>query len=124
VARFSTSPDRGSDQTLFGPASGRMLGVYVKTSGGYELMPVIVELFGIPRARAGIATTSAEGDSLGEVLSDLSARFPELAATCIDGAALRTGYTANLDGQRFITDPETSLADGDRLLLLSLDAGG
>jgi len=87
-------------------------------------MPVIVELFGIPRARAGVASTSAEGDSLGEVLADLSVRFPELAATCIDGPTLRPGFTANLDGQRFLTDPETCLADGDRLLLMSLDAGG
>jgi molybdopterin converting factor small subunit len=87
-------------------------------------MPVCVELFGIPRARAGVATTTAEGDCLGDVLADLAARFPELAATCIDGRTLRPGYTVNFDGERFITDPSTRLSDGDRLLLLSLDAGG
>lgn len=83
-----------------------------------------VEMFGIPRARAGVATTIAAGDCLGDVLEDLAIRFPELAAECIDGRNLRLGFTVNLDGQRFITDPATPLADGDRLLLLSLDAGG
>jgi molybdopterin converting factor small subunit len=87
-------------------------------------MPVNVELFGIPRARAGVATTTAEGDCLGDALADLAARFPELANTCIDGRALRPGYTVNLDGERFVTDPDTRLRDGDRLMLLSLDAGG
>ncbi len=76
------------------------------------------------RARAGVATTTAAGDCLGDVLADLAARFPDLATTCIDGRQLRPGFTANLDGQRFITDPDTRLEDGDRLLLLSLDAGG
>ena len=87
-------------------------------------MQINIELFGIPRVRAGVTTTTAEGNTLGEVLADLAARFPELAATCIDGHHLRPGFTANLDGQQFVTEPNTHLADGDRLLLLSLDAGG
>jgi len=87
-------------------------------------MQIIVELFGIPRSRAGIAKTTAEGDCLGDVLVDLAVRFPELAETCIEGRSLRPGYTANLRGERFVTDPETVLNDGDTLLLLTLDAGG
>ncbi|MBD15203.1 MAG: thiamine biosynthesis protein ThiS [Planctomycetaceae bacterium] len=87
-------------------------------------MRVEVEFFGIPRARAGVATTTAEGSCLGEVLSDLAARYPELAETCIDGQQLRPGYTANLGGQKFITDPQTPITKSTPLLLLSLDAGG
>ena len=89
-------------------------------------MPVTVnvELFGIPRARAGIAQTTAVGHDLGDVLSDLATRFPELATSCIDGRHLKTGFTANLSGNRFITQPETLLHDGDSVLILSLDAGG
>lgn len=87
-------------------------------------MPIIVELFGIPRSRAGVARTTAEGACLGEVLADLAGRFPRLAETCVQGRCLRPGFTANLRGERFVTDPETALDDGDRLLLLSLDAGG
>ena len=87
-------------------------------------MQVTVELFGIARAHAGISQTTAEGDCLGDVLADLAARFPALAETCIDGRRLRPEFTANLGGQRFVTSPETPLADGDSVLLLSLDAGG
>ncbi len=83
-----------------------------------------VELFGIPRSRAGVEKTTASGPCLGDVLLDLSERFPALAKECIDGRNLRAGYTANLRGERFITDPDTQLSDGDTLLLLTLDAGG
>ena len=87
-------------------------------------MQVAVELFGIPRARAGIAQTLAVGSNLGDVLADLGSRFPELAETCIDGRTLRAGYIANLGAEQFVTAPETPLSEGDTLLLLSLDAGG
>ena len=87
-------------------------------------MPITVELFGIPRARAGVAVTQASGESLGEVLSELAAKYPELAETCIDGTALRPGFAVNLGGERFVTDPATILSDGDTLLLLGLDVGG
>jgi molybdopterin converting factor small subunit len=87
-------------------------------------MTVTVELFGIPRARAGVERTSAVGNSLGEVFADLAARFPALGATCIDGRRLRPGFTANVGGERFTTAPETPLNDGDTVLLMSLDPGG
>ena len=87
-------------------------------------MPVIVELFGIPRARAGVAAATAVGRCLGDVLVDLAERFPGLAESCLDGRTLRPGFTANIGGERFVTDPETLLNDGDTVLLLSLDAGG
>ena len=87
-------------------------------------MPVTVELFGIPRARAGVAVTTAVGRCLGDVLADLASRFPGLAESCIEGRSLRSGYTVNLGGERFVTDPEALLKEGDTVLLLSLDAGG
>lgn len=87
-------------------------------------MQVDVELFGIARARAGIAKTTSAGQSLGDVLADLAIRFPQLGETCIAGRSLRPGFTANLSGQRFVTDQNTLLAEGDTVLLLHLDAGG
>ncbi|MEI8021642.1 MAG: MoaD/ThiS family protein [Schlesneria sp.] len=85
---------------------------------------VKVELFGIPRARAGIAQTTSAGHDLGDVISDMASRFPELAISCIQGRHLKPGFTANLSGHRFVTDPDTLLSDGDSVLILSLDAGG
>lgn len=87
-------------------------------------MNVLVELYGIPRQRAGLAQTTAQGVSLGDVLTDLAQRFPALAEDCLRDGRLQPGVTANLSGNRFISDPDTPLADGDTLLLLSADAGG
>jgi molybdopterin converting factor small subunit len=87
-------------------------------------MQVAVELFGIPRARAGLAQTSAVGKNLGDVLADLAKKFPPLAESCIDGRSLRPGFIVNLSAEQFVTSPETPLRDGDTVLLLSLDAGG
>ncbi len=87
-------------------------------------MQIAVELFGIPRARAGLAKTSALGSNLGDVLADLAQKFPRLAETCIDGRTLRPGFVANVSAERFVTSPETPLNEGDTVLLLSLDAGG
>jgi molybdopterin converting factor small subunit len=87
-------------------------------------MQIEVELFGIPRSRAGVERTVAVGDCLGAVLLDLSGRFPALAAACIEGRRLRPGFTANLKGERFATSPDTPLQHGDTILLMSLDAGG
>ena len=87
-------------------------------------MQVAIELFGIARARAGVAHTTAEGECLGDVLADLAARYPSLAESCIDGRRMRASFTANLSGRRFVTAPETLLREGDTVLLLSLDAGG
>lgn len=87
-------------------------------------MGIVVELYGIPRSRAGVERTVAEGTCLGDVLQALSIAFPALAATCIDGDRLRSGFTANLHGERFITSPDTPLKEGDTILLMSFDAGG
>jgi molybdopterin converting factor small subunit len=87
-------------------------------------MRVAVELFGIPRARAGLSRTTAVGSNLGDVLADLARQFPSLAESCIDGRSLRPGFTVNLSAERFVTNPETPLREDDTVLLLSLDAGG
>lgn len=87
-------------------------------------MPITVELFGIARSRAGVARTTAAGRSLGDVLADLAGRFPNLAESCIDGRRFRPGFAANLGGQRFVTSPDTPLADDDTVLIMGVDAGG
>ena len=87
-------------------------------------MPVDVDLFGIARARAGVARVSTTGDDLGDMLDQLARRFPALAESSIEGRHLRPGFTANLGGDRFVTAPETRLVEGAVVLILSVDAGG
>ena len=91
-------------------------------------MTVYVELFGIPRERAGRSHVEVETEDavvrLGDVLLDLAARYPALAQECFQGDQLREGYVANLRGDEFVTAPDTKLRSGDSLLILSADAGG
>ncbi|MBI3462395.1 MAG: MoaD/ThiS family protein [Planctomycetes bacterium] len=88
------------------------------------LTTVSVEFYGIPRERAGVAVTTAEGVCLGDVLADLCARFPRFAESCVADNRLRPEYAANLNGAQFVKSPETKVGPGDALLILSADAGG
>jgi molybdopterin converting factor small subunit len=82
-----------------------------------------VEFLGIPRERVGVSEVAVEAQTLGELLLALRRQFPafsELAAA----DRLHPWVTANLNGDRFVTDPRTPLSAGDRVLILSADAGG
>lgn len=87
-------------------------------------MAITVEFFGIPRARAGVPMTTAAGNTLGDVLINLSKRFPDLARSCIDHDRLKPGFVANIGGDQFVSDPVMLLAEDAVLLILSQDAGG
>ncbi len=87
-------------------------------------MPIQVELFGIPRQRAGASEVELDAQDLGTLLVKLGDRFPQLEHVCVEGGRLKQGYLANLNGRQFVSDPETILSNGDAVLILSADAGG
>lgn len=87
-------------------------------------MPIRVELYGIPRHRAGIATIDVEADNLGEALRQVGRRLPQLNDVCLDDGRIRTGFLVNLNGRTFIGQPGTPLQEGDCVLILSSDVGG
>lgn len=103
-------------------------------------MRIRVELFGIPRQRAGVAQVeltwddepSSANDSpptLRRVLDELARRFPPLAASCFEPAEENRSWrlsphTLAQIQDVFTRDPDAPLADDDRVLLLSADAGG
>jgi molybdopterin converting factor small subunit len=82
-----------------------------------------VEFLGIPRQRAGISEVEVEAATLGHLLQTLSGRFPALS-DLITGDALHPSLSANLNGDEFVRDPDTPLAPGDHVLILSADVGG
>jgi molybdopterin converting factor small subunit len=82
-----------------------------------------VEFLGIPRERAGMAELEIEADTLGQLLESLVMRCPALAEL-ITVDRLHPSLAANLNGDEFVSDPATPLADDDRVLILSADAGG
>jgi molybdopterin-guanine dinucleotide biosynthesis protein A len=83
-----------------------------------------VELFGVARSRAGAAEIMVQGAELGEALADLGTVCPALEGPVIVAGRLRPSFAVNLNGDRFVTDPDTRLHDGDSLIMLDLDAGG
>lgn len=87
-------------------------------------MSITVEFYGIPRARAGTAAWQTHAATLEELLRAIGQQFPQLEGECVTDGRLVPGYTANLNAERFVTDPATPLRPGDSVLLLSADAGG
>lgn len=82
-----------------------------------------VEFLGVPRERAGLAELDVQADTLGRLLGTLAAQMPALAEL-IAVDRLHPSLVANLNGDRFITDPATPLGADDCVLILSADAGG
>jgi len=87
-----------------------------------------VELYGIPRQRAGTelmcVTAGPEGIRLRDIFAELTRQSPDLADACFDQGALKTEYLASIDGETFVTDPQVLVMPGQSLLLFSADAGG
>jgi sulfur-carrier protein len=82
-----------------------------------------VELLGLPRERVGVSELELEADTLGQLLAALAARSPSFSElVAVD--RLQPSFTANLNGDRFISDPDTRLRHSDSVLILSADAGG
>jgi molybdopterin converting factor small subunit len=85
--------------------------------------PMSVEFFGVPRECAGISELEVHALTLGELLTTLATRLPKFAPL-VDADRLQPSFTANLNGDRFVSDPATALDGDDRVLILSADAGG
>lgn len=61
--------------------------------------------------------------TLGQLLTKLAIEVPPLRELIV-GERLQSSFVANLNGDRFVQDPETPLGEDDHLLILSADAGG
>jgi molybdopterin converting factor small subunit len=88
-----------------------------------------VEFYGVPRERAGTAKLEVDANTLGELLGTLAAQIPSLGEfICNDRGPkevrLQSTLVANLNGERFVSDPATPLGGNDCILILSADAGG
>jgi len=85
---------------------------------------IAVEFYGIPRLRAGTVSVRIEAATVGQALRELARLYPALADSRLAQGALPEVFKLNKNGDRFVSDPETPLQDGDTLLLLSADVGG
>jgi molybdopterin converting factor small subunit len=85
---------------------------------------VIVEFYGIPRHRAGRAELAVAAGTVAHVLAAVERSCPALRGLCQADGRLAPQFLLSVDGQKFVGDPATRLRPGDRILLLSADAGG
>jgi len=85
---------------------------------------VTIELYGVPRLRAGKARLSVEARNVGEAIGALGRECPALNGTVLDGGRVNTAYRLSVNGERFVSDVDAPLADGDALIVLSADVGG
>jgi molybdopterin-guanine dinucleotide biosynthesis protein A/molybdopterin converting factor small subunit len=88
-----------------------------------------VELFGVARLLAKtkeVALSLPEGATLSHVYSALAERLPILANRVItpDGSSLLSGYACNVNGLDFVRSSSAKVNSGDKIFILSADAGG
>lgn len=90
-------------------------------------LSVSVELFGVARMLAKTQLVSldlAQGATLAQVFSSLADKFPVLVGRVINSQGLITGYTCNINGLNFVRAPDAKVNSGDKIFILSADAGG
>ena len=88
-----------------------------------------VELFGAARLLAKtreVSLSLPEEATLADVFSALAGRVPVLVGRVInaDGGSLFSGYTCNINGLDFVRAPSAKIHSGDKIFILSADAGG
>jgi len=89
-----------------------------------ERVVVTVEFFGVPRARAGRAELTVSAATVAAALAAVAAACPQLADVVRPDGRLAPHYLLSRNGERFVSGLGEALRDGERLLLLSADAGG
>lgn len=88
---------------------------------------ISVELFGVARMLAKTQLVSldlAQGATLAQVFSALADKFPVLVGRVINSEGLIAGYTCNINGLDFVRIPSAKINSGDKIFILSADAGG
>jgi molybdenum cofactor guanylyltransferase len=88
---------------------------------------ISVELFGVARMLAKTQFVSldlAQGATLAQVLSALAEKLPVLVGRVINSEGLISGYTCNINGLNFVRTPSEKIQSGDKIFILSADAGG
>jgi hypothetical protein len=88
-----------------------------------------IELFGTAQLLAKAKTVSLSlppEATLSRVLASLAEKMPMLVGRVItlEKTRLAAGFACNINGLAFVRDPGARIASGDRILILSADAGG
>jgi molybdopterin-guanine dinucleotide biosynthesis protein A/molybdopterin converting factor small subunit len=88
---------------------------------------VTVELFGVARLLAKtqkISLALPAQATLAQVIAALGEKLPVLVGRVIDAEGLIAGYSCNINGLEFVRAPDAKVNCGDKIFILSADAGG
>ncbi|MBZ5711994.1 MoaD/ThiS family protein [Nannocystis pusilla] len=85
---------------------------------------VTVELYGVPRLRAGASSVEVPAGKLASILHALASALPGLSPDIIRDGRLSEHALVAIDGREVVADPERVIADGATLVLISAAAGG
>lgn len=87
-----------------------------------------IELFGPARRLSGqkqVTLEMKDEATLRDVIAILAERFPQLVGSAVEsGHQLSSSYILNFNGKRTARSLDEKPEEGDRLLLLPIDAGG
>jgi molybdopterin-guanine dinucleotide biosynthesis protein A/molybdopterin converting factor small subunit len=92
-----------------------------------DAISVSVELFGVARMLAktkAVTLSLPRGATLANVFSALAEELPVLVGRVINSDGLIAGYTCNINGLNFVRIPSARIDSGDKIFILSADAGG
>jgi len=92
-----------------------------------EAISVSLELFGVARMLTktkAVTLSLPRGATLANVFSALTEQLPVLVGKVIDSNGLIAGYTCNINGLDFVRIPSAKVNSGDKIFILSADAGG
>ncbi len=87
-------------------------------------MTILFELYGVARAKAGTDRIPVVGETVGAALAALEHACPALSGSVVAEGQLSEHYRLSLNGRAFVSDPLRMLREGDRLLVISAEAGG
>lgn len=85
---------------------------------------VTVELYGVPRLRAGASRVEVPAGTLASILHELATLLPGLVPDIVHDGRLTEHALVAVDGREIVADPALPIADGTVLVLISAAAGG
>lgn len=85
---------------------------------------ITVELYAMPRLKAGRSSVTLYAATVGELLTALDEVCPQLHALVEPICRVNPQYLLSINGRRFTAELHAELQAGDQVLLLSADAGG
>ncbi len=85
---------------------------------------VVIELYGLPRLRAGAERCELPAGPLHDVLGALAGALPGLVPDILRDGRLTEHALIAVDGRDLLIEPDTMIVDGTVLVLISAQAGG